>query len=56
MEAEFEVMKDTLRGMRELALPDYNKPFMLRTDASNLGLGAVLLQMNGFQYNGRQRR
>ncbi|KAI5170494.1 hypothetical protein PAEPH01_1480, partial [Pancytospora epiphaga] len=44
--SEFEAMKDTLRGMQELALPNYNKPFMLRSDASNLGLGAVLLQMN----------
>lgn len=43
MEQEFKDIKEALREMKELILPDYNKEFMIRTDASNTGLGAVLL-------------
>ena len=46
MEREFEDVKNALREMKWLILPDYNKDFMLRTDASNTGLGAVLLQQD----------
>lgn len=46
MNKGFEGMKICLRDMRELQLPDYNKEFMLRTDASGTGIGAVLLQKN----------
>ena len=28
-------------------LPDFDKPFILRTDASNVGLGAILIQDQG---------
>jgi hypothetical protein len=41
---EFEEIKKELRKLKKLLLADYDKPFMLRTDASNTGLGAVLLQ------------
>ncbi|KAI5180578.1 hypothetical protein PAEPH01_2742, partial [Pancytospora epiphaga] len=35
-----------LRGLRELALPDYEKKFMLRTDTSGTSKGTVLLQQD----------
>ncbi|WUR02362.1 retrotransposon protein [Vairimorpha necatrix] len=41
-----EEMKNVLRNVGRLRLPDYNKEFILRTDASNLRLGALLLQKN----------
>ena len=44
MEDEFNGMMGELRSMKALMLPDYNKEFMLRTDASDRGLGAALLQ------------
>jgi hypothetical protein len=44
MVKEFEEIKEELRKLKKLLLADYDKPFMLRTDASNTGLGAVLLQ------------
>ena len=46
MQVEFENMKKELRGMKKLLLADYDKEFMLRTDALDTGLGAVLLQMD----------
>jgi len=30
-----------------LRLPDISKPFILQTDASNVGIGAILLQEEG---------
>ena len=47
MENEFLEMKRVLREMGKLQIADYDKEFLLRTDASNLGMGAVLLQKNG---------
>jgi len=44
MQSKFENMKKELTGMKKLLLANYDKEFMLRTDASDTGLGAVLLQ------------
>ena len=43
-EQAFEQLKHLVKKSVMLHYPDYSKPFLLRTDASNLGLGAVLLQ------------
>lgn len=45
-EIAFDQLKEALRDARKLKLPEYNKEFTLKTDASNTGLGAVLLQKN----------
>lgn len=37
MEQEFEPIKEALRKMSKLKLPDYDKNFVLRTDASGTG-------------------
>ena len=42
--SSFEELKDCLAKHPILMLPDFNKQFILRTDASNDGMGAVLLQ------------
>ena len=46
MDEEFEKMKTEIKKLKKLLLVDYNKEFMLRTDASDTGLGAVLLQQD----------
>jgi len=40
----FEALKDKLCSAPILSSPDYNKPFIIQTDASKLGVGAVLTQ------------
>ena len=40
----FEELKSKITQNPVLALPDYSKPFILTTDASDLGTGAVLTQ------------
>ena len=41
---EFDVLKKALTGESILALPRYDCPFILQTDASDRGIGAVLSQ------------
>ena len=38
------ILKDKIQSMPVLVFPDFNKPFLLETDASKEGLGAVLSQ------------
>lgn len=46
MYEEFINLKRNIGNMKNILLPTYNKEFMLRTDASNSGLGAVVLQQD----------
>ena len=48
----FETLKEALQGDVMLHYPDMNKHFILKTDASTTGLGAILLQKDG---EGRER-
>ena len=41
-EEAFERLKKGLNEVSVLGLPDFNKPFVLGTDASYYGIGAVL--------------
>ena len=45
----FEVLKDRLTSMPVLSYPDYELLFVLDTDASKVGTGAVLSQVQGGQ-------
>lgn len=46
-EKAFVDIKQALKNAKELLLPNYEKRFVLKTDASNSGLGAVLMQATG---------
>ena len=43
----FEEIKSRLCNAPVLKLPDFDKDFVLRTDASDTGLGTLLLQKHG---------
>ena len=40
----FDILKNKLMSPEVLKYPDFNKPFLLTTDASNVALGAILSQ------------
>ena len=48
----FNVLRDCLSGAPLLVFPNFNKPFILDTDASDIGIGAVLSQADE---EGRER-
>ena len=43
-ESAFQTLKDKLKSAPILRRPDYNLPFAIYTDASNIGIGGVLTQ------------
>ena len=40
----FEQLKQAMRNTPVLALPNFNRPFSIETDACDTGIGAVLVQ------------
>ncbi len=42
----FDSLKHALMSPSALAYPDYTQPFLLYTDASTVGLGAALMQLD----------
>ena len=45
-QAAFSVLKEKLKKDTVVTGPDYRKPFVLQTDASEIGIGAVLSQVD----------
>ena len=46
-------MKEQLRGATTIYFPDYDLPWVLRTDASDVAIGAVLMQLQ--LHNGKEQ-
>nr|GFC52710.1 reverse transcriptase domain-containing protein [Tanacetum cinerariifolium] len=55
-EAAFQLLKQKLCSVPILALPEGSEDFIVYCDASNKGLGAVLMQREKNELNIRQRR
>ena len=47
--AAFQSLRDALANSPILSHPDFDKPFSVATDASNVGIGAVLYQLRDMQ-------
>lgn len=43
-EESFQALKGALTSAPVLALPNFSKPFVVKTDASDQGIGAILMQ------------
>jgi hypothetical protein len=51
----FETLKDRLCTASVLSYPDFKLPFILATDASGTGIGAILSQVQNGGYASRQK-
>ena len=50
-QAAFSVLKEKLKKDTAVTGPDYRKPFVFQTDASEIGIGAVLSQVDEHEHD-----